>query len=153
MITQEQLAATVEEILRGSDKFLVETVIRPGNRITVFIDGDNKVSIADCQSLNRMICEKLNREAADYELTVSSSGMDRPIRLPRQYKARIGQELEVILNDGEKTSGVLATVAEEGITLEHPVKNPRKEKPRPNTVIGLDKIKSAKIIITIGKFK
>jgi ribosome maturation factor RimP len=151
MITQEHVIKTVEEILAGTDKFLVEVLIQPVNRITVFFDGDNGVSITDCQNLSREIGERMDRDANDYELTVSSAGMDRPIRLPRQYNRRIGKHLDVILQTGERISGKLVRADNSSIELEHPVKNPRKESARLNSVITLDKIKSAKIIITIGK--
>jgi ribosome maturation factor RimP len=151
MITQEQVVKAVEEILDGTDKFLVEAMIQTGNRITVFFDGDNGVTIADCQKLSRMIDEKLNRDATDYDLTVSSAGMDRPIKLLRQYKKRIGKSLEVVLLSGERRSGILVRADEKGIELEHPVKNQKKEVAKPNSIIALEEIKSAKIIITIGK--
>ena len=151
MITQEQVAEVVEEILGGTDKFLVEVLIQQANRITVFFDGDNGVSITDCQKLSRSLEERLDRDNAEYQLTVSSAGMDRPIKLLRQYRKRIGKELEVILQTGEKISGVLVNADAKCIELEHPVKNPKKEIVKPNSIIALENIKSAKIIITIGK--
>ena len=151
MITQEQVARAVEEILRGTDKFLVEVLIQSANKITVFFDGDNGVSITDCQKLSRLLEERLDRDNTEYSLTVSSAGMDRPIKLLRQYKKRIGKELEVILHAGEKISGVLVKAEEKTIELEHPVKNPKKEIVTPNSIIALENIKSAKILITIGK--
>ena len=151
MIAQEQVTKVVEEVLEGTDKFLVEVLILPGNNITVFFDGDNSVSISDCQRLSRFIEEKLDLDYADYQLTVSSAGMDRPIKLLRQYKKRIGRELEVISKTGEKISGILVRADDKGIELEHPVKNPKKEAVRPNSILALEQIKSAKIVITFGK--
>jgi ribosome maturation factor RimP len=151
MITKEQVVRVVEEILEGTDKFLVEVLLQPSEKITVFFDGDNGVSISDCQKLSRSIEEKLDRDYADYQLTVSSSGMDRPIKLPRQFKKRIGKELEIILLTGNRISGILVSAGDKNIELEHPVRNPKKEVVKPNSVIELGKIKSAKIIINIGK--
>jgi ribosome maturation factor RimP len=151
MITKEKVGKVVEEILEGTDKFLVEVLIQQSNNITVFFDGDNGVSISDCQKLSRLIGQKLDRDYSDYQLTVSSSGMDRPIKLPRQYRKRIGKELEVILLSGDRISGILVRVGDDTIELEHAVKNPKKEVVKPNTIIELNKIKSAKIIITFGK--
>jgi len=151
MITQEQVVKVVEEMLGGTDKFLVEVLIQPANKIIVFFDGDNGVSISDCQKLSRFIEERLDRDYTDYQLTVSSAGMDRPIKLLRQYKKRIGKELEVISSAGERISGILVRADDDGLELEHPVKNPKKEVVKPNSIIALEKIKSAKIIITFGK--
>jgi ribosome maturation factor RimP len=151
MITEKQIVQVVEEILGGTDKFLVEALIQPTNKITVFFDGDSGVSISDCQKLSRLIEERLDRDYADYQLTVSSAGMDCPIKLLRQYKKRIGSELEVISLTGERISGILVRADEHSIELEHPVKKPKKEVAKPNSTIEMAQIKSAKIIITIGK--
>jgi ribosome maturation factor RimP len=151
MITKEKVIKVVEEILEGTDKFLVEVLLQPANKITVFFDGDNGVNISDCQKLSRFIEEKLDRDYADYQLTVSSSGMDRPIKLLRQYKKRIGREMEVISLTGDRVSGILVRADDKNIELEHPVKNPKKEIEKPNSIIELGKIKSSKIIITFGK--
>jgi hypothetical protein len=40
---------------------------------------------------------------------------------------------------------------ETGIELEHPVKKPKKEIKQENTIISFEKIKTAKIVIKIGK--
>jgi ribosome maturation factor RimP len=151
MISQEEAVRIVEELLEGTDKYLVEVLVQPSNRITVYFDGDQNVSISDCQWLSRRIEEKLNKGFEDFELNVSSPGLDRPIRLPRQYNKRIGRELEIILLTGERITGILARADEKNIELEHPVRNRKKETPKPNSVISLENIKSAKTIISFGK--
>jgi ribosome maturation factor RimP len=151
MITQEQVSEVINSALEGSDKFLVEVILKPINKITVFIDSDTRVSISDCQKLSRSIESKLDRDFEDYELTVSSAGMDRPIKLLRQYQNRIGKELEIITKEGEKEQGVLIQVTEDSLELDHPVKNQKKEIKKANSIIKRDAIKTAKIIITIGK--
>ena len=151
MITREQIEKLIKVKLNGSDKFLVEIALQPVNKIVIYIDGDSSVSINDCQELSRYIESSLDRDYEDYELTVSSAGMDRPIKMLRQYKKRIGKELDVITLSGEKFSGILARADDQSIELEHPVRNPKKEKPKPNTVIPFEKIKTAKTVITFGK--
>ena len=151
MIKKEQVAEIVDEQLYGTDKFLVEVLLQPGNIITVYIDGDNSISISDCQNLSRFIENKLDRDQSDYQLTVSSSGLDRPIRLFRQYRKRIGKELEILTLHGETITGILVKTDESFIELEHPVKNVKKETGKPNSVISFDTIKKAKLIINFGK--
>jgi len=151
MITQQQVIDTVNELLEGSDKFLVEVIIQSGNKITVYFDSDHPISISDCQNLSRSIENRFDRDYEDYELTVSSSGMDRPIKLLRQYRKRIGKELDIITNSGEKITGKLIKIGKDAIELDHPVKNAKREIKKPNSIIRLDAIKTAKINITIGK--
>ena len=100
-----------------------------------------------------MIEEKLTGEFPEFELNVSSPGLDRPLKLPRQYRKHIGKEMDVVLQSGEKATGILVNVGESGIELSHPVKNPKKEIQRPNTIIGTDQIKSIKNVISFGKHK
>lgn len=145
MITKEQIRTIIEDALKGTEKFLVEVVILPGNKIQVFIDSDGNVSIGDCQALSRIIESRLDRDYEDYELTVSSSGIDRPLKYLRQYNKNIGREMNVSTQGGQTHTGVLSKVAESGIELEHPVKNPKKEKQKENTFLSFNEIKTAKI--------
>jgi ribosome maturation factor RimP len=151
MVRQEEVVRIVEDLLEGTGKYLVEVLIQPANRITVYFDGDQNVSISDCQLLSRQIEEKLDKEPENFELNVSSPGLDRPIRLHRQYQKRIGRELEIVLLTGERVTGILVRADEKSVELEHPVRNPKKETLRPNSVISFDNIKSAKNIISFGK--
>jgi ribosome maturation factor RimP len=92
-------------------------LVKPGNRIYVFIDGDHGVTIDDCVELSRFIESKFDRENEDFELNVSSAGADQPIRLPRQYLKNIGRSLLVKLSDEKSVSGKLEAVNEKGIVL------------------------------------
>jgi len=151
MITKEAIGKIVEEILEGTDKFLVEAVVQPSNRMIIYMDGDRNITIEDCREVSRAIESRIDRDEEDYDLTVSSYGIDRPLKLIRQYRKNIGKELEIVTLDGIKTSGVLAEVSETALELEHPVKKSRKEVKRENTILPLTEIKTANIIIKFGK--
>ncbi len=141
----------VLQFLEGTDKFLVDFVVQPGNKFSVFIDGDQGVTIQDCQSLSREIESNVDREVEDYDLTVSSAGLDHPLKLERQYRKNIGRELNVVTVGENKIEGILAVVTEQSIELMHPVKKPKKENQQPNTILPYSEIKTAKITIKIGK--
>ncbi len=151
MITKEKIHSLVTELLEGSDKYLVDLSVQPGNKLFIYIDGDRNVNINDCHELNRLIESRLDRDEEDYDLTVSSYGIDRALLKPRQYHKNIGNEMEVILQDGTKLTGLLVSSDDQGIELEHPVKKPKKEEKKPNTVIPFEEIKTAKIILKFGK--
>jgi ribosome maturation factor RimP len=149
MIREEKVIKLVEEKLSGRDLFLVDLVVKPGNKISVFIDGDHRVTIDDCRELNHFLNENLDRDSEDFELTVSSTGADRPLKIPRQYKKNIGNSLDVITNMGEKMSGVLLTVNETGIELEiSPLKKQKKDPYLKIVSLKFSDIKSAKEVIT-----
>jgi len=146
-MTETEITDLVNEHFAGSDKFLVEIFIKPINRIFIFIDGDHGVTISDCVALSRFIESKYDRETTDFELNVSSSGADQPIRLPRQYLKNIGRSLLVKLSEEVTLSGKLEAVDERGITLI--TKGDKKNKTAPETLnLAFEEIKESKVIIS-----
>lgn len=151
MISKETIQPMVEEILAGTEKFLVDVVVQPTNRIYIYFDSDTCITISDCQEISRTIESNLNRDNEDYDLTVSSSGIDRPLKMLRQYLKNIGKELDVVTTDGKNITGNLVKVEDAFLELEHPVKKPKKEIKRENTRLPFSEIKTAKIIVKFGK--
>lgn len=117
MIDKAEITQYVTEYLSGSDSYLVDVTIKPGNLIVVEIDNDKAVGIDDCAKLNRHIESKLNRDLEDFELEVGSSGITSPFKVLRQYKKNVGNEVEVQLKSGIKLAGVLKSTDENGITI------------------------------------
>ena len=151
MISKETIQPIVEELLAGTDKFLVDVIIQPTNRIYIYFDSDTSITIHDCQEISRTIECNLNRDNEDYDLTVSSSGIDSPLKMLRQYRKNIGKELDVVTTDGKNITGNLVKVDENFLELEHPIKKPKKENKRNNTRLPLSEIKTAKVIVKFGK--
>ena len=117
MISESLIKGLIEEHLQGSDRFLVELLIKSGNRILVFIDSDTSVLIEHCVSLSRHIEQQLDRDEEDFELNVSSAGLDQPYRLVRQYVKNIGRDVAVLLADGSKISGKLVAADNEAFEV------------------------------------
>ncbi len=102
-----------------SNYFLLE-VQGKGSKYTVFIDSDTGVSFTDLQKISRYLEERLEEDRIvpeDYTLDVSSPGVDRPLKMTRQYVKHIGRKLKVTLNDETVTTGVLTEADETSITL------------------------------------
>ena len=91
----------VEEKTAGTRLFLAGISVQPGNRIFVYIDGDSAVTIGDCQELSRYIESRLDRSMEDYDLTVSSAGIDTPLQIPRQYPKNVGEILDIVTREGQ----------------------------------------------------
>ena len=146
-MTVGEISRLVNEHLAGTDKFLVEIFIKPINRIFVFIDGDHGVTIADCIELNRFIESQFDREKQDFELNVSSSGADQPIRQQRQYVKNIGRSLQVKLSYDNTITGKLEAADDKGITLLTP--GDKKKKTAPETLnLTFEEIKESKVVIS-----
>ena len=102
--------------------FLVRVHIRPINNISVYIDGDEGVTIDKCVKLNRALYKLIVEEEVckdgEFGLEVSSPGVDEPLTMLRQYKKNLGRLVEVECADGKKVEGKLLGADETGIEVE-----------------------------------
>jgi ribosome maturation factor RimP len=150
MISKQKIADLIEEHLVGSDKFLVEFNVSTANKIIVFIDGDHGVTISDCIALSRHIESNLDRETEDFELDVSSAGLDLGLRVKRQYLKNIGKNIDIKLNDNTKITGLLIGVEDDFITIELPLNKKKKKSEIADDLIKsieFKNIKETKVVI------
>lgn len=117
MIEKSLIENITNKFIEGTDKFLVDVSIRPGNIIIVEIDSQNGVNIDDCITLSKNIESHLNRDEEDFELEVGSSGITSPFKIPRQYEKNIGNEVEVLSKSGQKLSGILKSCNDSGFVI------------------------------------
>ena len=113
----------VEELLsKEPEYFLIEVKLKPTNNIKVYIDGDKGISIEKCVYFNRLLYKKIEEAhlfpAGDFSLEVSSPGVDKPLKLQRQYLKNLGRNVEVIFNDDSKKEGKLLQVTNQDLILE-----------------------------------
>ncbi len=127
MIKKEKILALASEFLEGTDRFVVEVNTNAENRILVFIDSDTSVTIDHCIDLSRHIEKNLDREAEDFELNVSSSGVGQPFTMLRQYQKYVGKAIQVKLEDGSQKKGILQSVSETQIAFFEQAKNKNKK--------------------------
>ena len=151
MISKQKIADLIEEKLVGTDKFLVELSVSATNQIIVYIDGDHGVTISDCVSVSRHIESNLDRETEDFELDVSSAGLDLGLRNKRQYQKNTGREIEVKFLDGSKIKGVLKNVEDDFFQIEMPAPKKKKKAETEEDLIKnieFKEIKETKVVIT-----
>lgn len=116
----EQLVAQL--LSSEPEYFLIEVKVKPTNSIKVYIDADKDISIEKCVYFNRLLYKKIDEAgmfpAGDFSLEVSSPGVDKPLKLHRQYLKNIGRNVEVTFNDGSKKEGKLLQATNQDIILE-----------------------------------
>ena len=147
MIDKDAIQREVESVLEGTDKFVVEIKVKAGNRITVLLDSDTDIAIDDCIAVTRHIESVYDRETEDYELTVSSAGIDQPIKMLRQYTKNIGREVEVTFTDGTVFSGKLVTADKDKISVYRKTKVKKVETEETKEIL-LTEIKHTKEVIS-----
>ena len=106
---------------------VVEIIVRgrqPRTMLEVFVDSEAGVTTELCADISRAIAAALRERPLMeplLQLTVSSPGIDRPLRFPWQYRKHVGRTLAVRLTAGDATeeiTGRLTAVDDGGITLD-----------------------------------
>jgi ribosome maturation factor RimP len=122
MISKQKVQELVEERMAelANGLFIVDLTVSSGNVIHVELDKhEGGVTVEDCVSVSRNVEHNLDREQEDFELHVSSAGLDKPLRVHAQFVKNIGRTVKVVLTSGEKHEGVLTQVDQHAITLEN----------------------------------
>ena len=141
MITAEHIKELITQQIQGSDIFLVDVVVKPGNAIRVHVDTPKGISIDECVNISRFLNESLDRDVEDYSLEVSSPGLGSPFKVKQQYDKNVGRSLEVKQLDGSSITGKLEAVSEDRIALLVKGKT---------LAINFNEIKSAKTVISFN---
>ena len=123
-ICEEKINPIIEEL--GYEVVEVEYVKKTdGMNLTFYIDKEEGIKIEDCELVSKTIdpvLEEVNpTEDKPYILSVSSPGIDRPLKNDRDLNRNIGKEISVTLFakiDGKKKfDGILESFDQETITL------------------------------------
>lgn len=137
-----------------ADCYLIDIQLgTKGNKLEVFIDSDSGVTFEKCQKISRYLEAHLDEGkwlGEDYTLEVSSPGISRPLKLPRQYRKNIGRTVEVITKAGNKKEGKLIEATDFAATIEEIIitkEGKKKKKEIVQTIIPFDEIKKAVIKI------
>ncbi|GAB1417699.1 hypothetical protein MASR2M12_04640 [Bacteroidales bacterium] len=118
MLEKEQIKQWVEEILEGTDRFVVDIVLKNEDIVYVFLDSDTALTIDHCVEVSRAIETRLNRDEEDVELRVSSAGLDHPLSLPRQYVKNVGRKIRLEMLDGSSHLGKITEAGNQSVTIE-----------------------------------
>jgi ribosome maturation factor RimP len=151
MISEKRVQELVEEKIKGSELFIVEVKVSGGNRINIALDRPTKLNVGDCAEVSRYVEAGLNRDVEDFEITVSSPGLEQPLKVLNQFLKHQGRNVRVVLKDGRLLRGKMTVANEDGITLEVFRENKKKNKEQTqNEIVNLKypEIKETKIEIT-----
>jgi ribosome maturation factor RimP len=148
MIDKNQILKLAQEHVSDKKLFLVDVKVTSGNRISILANKVGGITVDDIVALSRHIEGNLDREKEDFELQVSSPGLDMPFMVKEQYEMSIGKMVEVVTSDGKKRKGILKLVTDNGFEIE----TEKREKGMKKEIVLLpllfDEVKSVKIVIT-----
>ncbi|MBV9961016.1 MAG: ribosome maturation factor [Parafilimonas sp.] len=130
--------------------FLVEVKVKATNNIKVFIDGDEGISIEKCVQFNRQLYKIIESNdlfpPGSFSLEVSSPGVDKPLKLQRQYQKNTGRNIEILFNDGSVKTGRLLQISNDDIIIEE-TKGKGKKTETTQLVIPFSNIKTTTVQI------
>ncbi len=138
MIKKEEIEKIVSELLEKDD-FLVSVTVSSANKIIVLVDNLNGFSIDKCVRMSRHIESKLNRDQEDYELEVSTPGLNTPFTVREQFLKHIGKEVQLYIS-GKPLTGILLTFDNNGILFRYTVKENVEGKKKKQTITKEEKI-------------
>lgn len=123
---ENSLRELVEPLLKSHNAFLVEIAAR-GERnsriVEIFVDTEEGIDARTISEINKEINRRLsdaNIIPGTYRLSVSSPGLDRPLKIVRQFQKNVGRDIEVHYHvDGEpqKVVGMLVSANETNFTI------------------------------------
>jgi len=108
---QEQLHALIEPVVAslGCELWGLEYLTQGRyTTLRLFIDGEDGVTLDDCEKVSRQVSSVLDVEDpidGEYTLEVSSPGLDRPLYTAAQYARYIGEQVNLrlrIARDGRR---------------------------------------------------
>tara|TARA_B100000900_G_C20540014_1_gene700029 strand:- start:65 stop:535 length:471 start_codon:yes stop_codon:yes gene_type:complete len=155
MIPKKRIIELAQERINELDNgnYLVDVSVSAKNVILVKMDNLNQgVSIKDCVSVSRNIEHNLDREKQDFELKVSSPGLDQPFMVHEQYLKNVGKTINVLTEDSAY-KGELTKVSSAEIELKHIeiIKNKKtKKKETIETIhhLKMNEIKETRLVIS-----
>jgi len=118
------LTAILEQSVGAMGYELVDLELaNRGRLMRVFIDKAGGVDVEDCAKVSNHLARLLTVESVDYDrLEVSSPGLDRPLKRPRDFARFVGERAQIRvrlpLNGRWRFIGKLQNVGEAGIELD-----------------------------------
>ena len=156
MISKREIIKLAEERINelNNGNYLVAVDISSKNSIKVKMDNINQgVSIKDCVSVSRNIEHSLDREKEDFELQVSSPGLDQPFVVINQYLKNLGNKVTVTTKSNTVLIGELLVANKKEIILKEIKIKKNTDTKKKETIenihqIMMSEIKETKLIIS-----
>ena len=146
MIAEEYIKKIVLKIIDNKGFFIVDIRVKPTNKIFIEIDNYKGININQCAEISREIEKYLNRDHDNFELNVSSPGLDKAFKIKEQYKKNIGNELYIQTIDGKNFTGILKKIGSNNIIIQKTDSKVMNSK-LIEIKIELSKIKYAKLVL------
>lgn len=124
----KEVESLIEPIISNLGYELVEVEYKKkynAMNLYVYIDKDGGVTLDDCEIVHKAIDTPLDEldptEGQSYILSVSSPGIDRPLKQERDFKRNLGKLIEISLyaadNGNKSYQGTLTSWDNDSVTI------------------------------------
>lgn len=118
MIKKEDIQIIVNELI-SHPEFLVDIKVGKANNIQVFVDSLEDFDIDSCKRISRALESKLDRDKEDFQLEVSSPGLDKAFKVIEQYQKYKGRAIDLWTDEGFHSNALLLDVNQDSIQIEY----------------------------------
>ncbi len=115
--TRQKIKEIAGPVLEQGGSFVVDVLLRLERKsvlVQLYADTDKGITIDECARVSRELRSVLEAqrvfEGTDFRLEVSSPGLDKPLRLLRQYPKNIGRRFDVRFYAGLEPSSMKAVL-------------------------------------------
>ncbi|WP_455382413.1 ribosome assembly cofactor RimP [Salinispira pacifica] len=120
--TEEDLLGALEPVVQGLDYQVVDvrySYVKGTLHVNLVIFRPEGVSVQGCADVSRTVLPRLEIifDSKDIYLEVASPGIDRKIRLLREYAIFRGRGVSVLKKDGSTVKGIIEQTDEESVAV------------------------------------
>ena len=116
-----EIRSMADQLMEGKPFFVLDIHVSPGKsaRIRVVVDGDRSVTIDDCATISRELNDRISGSGIleDYNLEITTPGVDQPLKDRRQYAKHEGRNLKIRMVDGTTIQGKFRQLLPDGLLV------------------------------------
>ena len=151
-----QIQHYAEESIDDPQYFVVEVLKSAnGKLISVLLDGDEGIPIVECSRVGRKVSARIDEEIPDevgaFTVEVSSPGVDRPLKLLRQFTKHIGRNLEFTDMEGTKREGRFMEIEGDVLKIEETFKEKGKKKQLLLNEYKFEQINDPRVVVSFKR--
>ena len=139
---EERIRSLVEPVLARHGAELIELQVRRGRTqlVRVIADRPGGIDLETCARVSSELGRMLDADdpiSGRYTLEVTSPGLDRPLKLPEDFRRNLGRKVRVVLAQSQH-EGTIEAVTDDAVTL---------KRDDDEIVISLNDIAKAKVLL------
>ena len=117
---KEDVIKAVETAVCERGCFIVDVTVNAMNDVEIILEKEEgTVDWEDCAAIDAVVHAAFDQDVEDYSLTVSSAGLDRPLKVFRQFLKAVGTQVDVKFKGGRRLVATLTGATEDAVTLQY----------------------------------